>query len=59
MIYKTLYKKLKIEQHEHHKNWGWIQVSWRVDSPFVRKIDKLYYIVESGVKYKKINQSIM
>jgi len=21
-IYKTLHRKLKIEQHESHKNWG-------------------------------------
>jgi hypothetical protein len=26
MIYKTLHRKLKIEQHQAHKNPEWIQV---------------------------------
>jgi len=25
-IYKTLHRKLEIEQHEHHKKRGWTQV---------------------------------
>ena len=23
-----VHRKLKIEQHKPHKNWGWIQVFW-------------------------------
>jgi len=29
MINKTVHRKLKIEQHEAHKNWGWTQMLWK------------------------------
>jgi len=29
MIYKTLHRKLKIEQHEPSKSRGWAQVHWK------------------------------
>jgi hypothetical protein len=41
MIYKKLYRKLKIEQHKSHTNWGEFRCSERVISR-IKNIFSIY-----------------